>query len=440
MNVPIPSLNEQMINRFTFNRYRLISSEVMPRTSTIRYTKTDNSMYVLNHKNKNFAIIMKQIMQYVRFELENPYYLHTVCPSARGFNSNKFFIYAVDETKINIFVYDLEENRFYLVCDEENSSCYPCATELLIVYDRGKIGKKYGDFGFILSLLDCGHVVHQYKLICKSMNIHSQIMYGGIDGLYIPWELDKGTILARIDLKAFALQGEGLVTQAFAEKKVDTAEIWFEAHHGEVLLDSFIKKLNQAELLTDYAILDIYTEMTGLTEISLCRSSSQSGVGLSFIKYELKEDDLRMLLFQAQELLGLSHIGEKLRINIISPQKHYRVLADSMTAEDKVMDFNEIIHDSKEYIDVTNATLVIFTEIHEKIQDDSECTYMHSVIQSAEFIHSLSLRLTQYGLCARPMKNIDEIYIRNRAGHNEWIVSYLLIAGKSTCYSLFNTF
>lgn len=103
-------------------------------------------------------------------------------------NSNEIVLEIVGNHSRKIFIYNLTQNEFDLISREKCNEVSFVAN-MYIICNRGKIGRKYGDFGYILSLLDAGHFIENIKCFSIEEKLSFTLDYNpctSIDMLRLP--------------------------------------------------------------------------------------------------------------------------------------------------------------------------------------------------------------------------------------------------------------
>ena len=149
-----------MADRYLYDRYDKFSEENLP---SEYFSLDDDSIRVdIPQDETKIKKLMDEVMCLIYMEPDNPYNYHTTYASARGFNSNEIVLEIVGNHSRKIFIYNLTQNEFDLISREKCNEVSFVAN-MYIICNRGKIGRKYGDFGYILSLLDAGHFIENIK-------------------------------------------------------------------------------------------------------------------------------------------------------------------------------------------------------------------------------------------------------------------------------------
>lgn len=128
-------------------RYDKFSEENLP---SEYFSLDDDSIRVdIPQDETKMKKLMDEVMCLIYMEPDNPYNYHTTYASARGFNSNEIVLEIVGNHSRKIFIYNLTQNEFDLISREKCNEVSFVAN-MYIICNRGKIGRKYGDFGYIL--------------------------------------------------------------------------------------------------------------------------------------------------------------------------------------------------------------------------------------------------------------------------------------------------
>lgn len=168
------------------------------------------------------------------------------------------------------------------------------------------------------------------------------------------------------------------------------------------------------------------------------RTSSQSAQGYSFFPYECKQQLIDDLVDSVSDLLQT--MEDKLCVHIIVNDKDilvYEIRKDSISTKScRDVEMNNIPHDSLDYVDLKNVSLVVILSTNCNLYQKSEAQYQYTYIKMGEIAQRLSNICGTANLSARPMKNMNDLYIKEKLLGEEFDPGYLLVIGKSMNVSL----
>ncbi|MEK7014722.1 hypothetical protein [Bacillus sp. FSL R9-9410] len=171
----IPSLKKDFIEDSVINRY--VTGEKEWKSS--RYI--ENISRVCNEKVRTtteFEFFLKKLAKafsVCRIEFENPYQSHKLFPEARGIGTHKLVIKHTYNKKMYTYYLMKYSSSFELIdeieVDEKDENI-----ALILYFDIYEINNIYGKFGFILTLLNGGHLIDNIQQFISHEGL---IMEGG---------------------------------------------------------------------------------------------------------------------------------------------------------------------------------------------------------------------------------------------------------------------
>lgn len=282
------SLNKKMADRYLYDRYDKFSEENLP---SEYFSLDDDSIRVdIPQDETKIKKLMDEVMCLIYMEPDNPYNYHTTYASARGFNSNEIVLEIVGNHSRKIFIYNLTQNEFDLISREKCNEVSFVAN-MYIICNRGKIGRKYGDFGYILSLLDAGHFIENIKCFSIEEKLSFTLDYNpctSIDMLRLPKPYQI-VPLVKLDITDFFVKKQENLWDNENVNKVKFSDTYTGNKSGS-LVDQFIDKVLESKVPIVEKFSNIRTSVK-VKEL-LMRTSSQSAQGYSFFPYECPDDVL----------------------------------------------------------------------------------------------------------------------------------------------------
>ncbi|MGN0396189.1 MAG: hypothetical protein ACI4EF_12565 [Coprococcus sp.] len=438
MTEPIHSLNKQMTDRFLYNRYNKFNEERIP----TEYVKPNTNHTGINIPDTEslFKRFVEEVIGIAYMEPDNPYHYHTLYASARGINSNEIIFEIVYKRIRRFLFFDIANNELILLCKEECDK-EGTAAYIHIVCNRGKIGRKYGDFGFILSLLDAGHFLEVIKCFFEEENLKLTADYNGykkddLARLNQPYQLypilkvDISGIFGNID-NLFS-EGDEICNLMFSEKYTGNSE-------GS-LIDRFIKRI----LNSHTSIIEKKSDVKGFdTQVRVedlyRRTSSQSAQGYSFFPYNCSQETIDVIINCTKRMLDNmdnNFICVQLVINDMSGRV-YDIKKDSVDMKIvETLEINSIPNDSLDFVDLKNVSIVVILYTNCSLYHEEEVQYQFTYVKMGEIAQRISDICGLYDLSARPMKNMNDRYIREILMDDEYDSGYLITIGKSMNDSL----
>lgn len=431
------SLNRDVAERYLFDRYDRFGEEKIP----FEYVKLQPKYTgtIIPDDEVMFKKMIKNVIAFSYIEPENPYLYHTSYASARGFNSNEIVLEISGDNTRKYYIYDLKHNDWVFLREEKMKESRFVAY-IHILSNRGRLGAKYGDFGYILSLLDAGHFLENMKCFFEEERLSLSVDYNGystgdLSLLSKPYQivpllkLDISDIFINTDTVQWSTEGAGILF--FSNE--------YTGNSKGGLIDKFIDKvLNDHELLCENFEDGIGYNTKVCVKDLWKRTSSQSAQGYSFFPHKCKQQLIDDLVYSVNYLIQT--MDDKISAHIIVNDSNilvYEVRKNSVYIKNyKNIDVNRILHDSLDYVDLRNASLVIVLNTNTNLYRKSEAQYQHTYIKMGEIAQRLSNICGLYDLSARPMKNMNDLYIKEKLLGEEYDPGYLLIIGESMNGSL----
>lgn len=339
------SLNKKMADRYLYDRYDKFSEENLP---SEYFSLDDDSIRVdIPQDETKIKKLMDEVMCLIYMEPDNPYNYHTTYASARGFNSNEIVLEIVGNHSRKIFIYNLTQNEFDLISREKCNEVSFVAN-MYIICNRGKIGRKYGDFGYILSLLDAGHFIENIKCFSIEEKLSFTLDYNpctSIDMLRLPKPYQI-VPLVKLDITDFFVKKQENLWDNENVNKVKFSDTYTGNKSGS-LVDQFIDKVLESKVPIVEKFSNIRTSVK-VKEL-LMRTSSQSAQGYSFFPYECPDDVLDEIIDSVK--LSLADVTDDLicvqLVMNTDSVRVYEIKRDHVnTKELNDIDMNSLPHDS----------------------------------------------------------------------------------------------
>lgn len=444
---------EQYKDRYIRDRYALFSSETLPTRSDDLVLQSP-FLYRECEPASSLSSILRTVFSYCRLEPENPYLFHTSAPSARGMNSNGLLVRLLNRDGSELLLnylfrrerYQIVWSRPVLPRDKEIIHIEPSEIWISAMTDLGQIGRKYGSFGYTLSLLDAGHQIEHIQQFAIRHGLSREMMLlpgdhatGGAPlfvghadptPCFIPifsWHL--------LHLTDFTLQR---TRETVRVKKSITHQ--YDGHDPSGWVREHANAIRTSEpiRISETPADDLFVEECRL------RTSAQSFQGWSFFPYPFSEEEMREQDDLIERALKATHPA--LEIHLLrrltdhashSFQTQYDVFRTT-TRERRPFEMTmaQIIHDTHDFLNADLASLAAWTAL----AVDAPVTDRDIVAiltESARILHRLSLLLTRYRLASRPLKNINEDFFEHTLTNGQSLATYLLLAGRSMTDHLF---
>ncbi|SFL62217.1 hypothetical protein SAMN04487943_102494 [Gracilibacillus orientalis] len=438
-----PSKIDDFIQRFFYDRYDAFRDEVIFAPKRFSYEIDTDLIWDFYEMGPDVRVdIVRNSLRLSRIEPENSYLFHTNAPSARGINSNTVLYVEVENFRLTASVYHQESDQFIVIYNGPTNN-NERLNEFWILYNKSNIGRIYGDFGYILSLLDAGHFINQTSFISSLHNETVLIQYDDINDLGLNLTNHEFHILAKVTLSP-SLES---ASQQILTKEHQQNLCKFTVHHDvpfqENPLNNYLQLLFKGSQIrfSENNTQDCIHYFENIKATMYNRTSSQSPQGFSGFIFENNSKEMNNLIEYIStclQSLSTQRYFRLLLLNLGAVNNNEGVLISNEGIQEvdlRTFDKNCILQDGHDYLELNGCKYIIFTIIQkELLHQPSGLNY--SLIQSAELIHSISLYLTGQVYDTRPMKNINERYLEQVFKLDNSLVSYMLIAGKSHHYNL----
>lgn len=337
-----------------------------------------------------------------------------------------------------IFIYNLTQNEFDLISREKCNEVSFVAN-MYIICNRGKIGRKYGDFGYILSLLDAGHFIENIKCFSIEEKLSFTLDYNpctSIDMLRLPKPYQI-VPLVKLDITDFFVKKQENLWDNENVNKVKFSDTYTGNKSGS-LVDKFIDKVLESKVPIVEKFSNIRTSVK-VKEL-LMRTSSQSAQGYSFFPYECPDDVLDEIIDSVK--LSLADVTDDLicvqLVMNTDSVRVYEIKRDHVnTKELNDIDMNSLPHDSLDYVDLKNVSVGVIMYTNCKLYEMNEIWYQYTYIKMGEIAQRISNICGTKELSARPMKNMNDLYMKNRLMESDsYDPGYFIVIGKSMNDSL----
>ena len=98
---------------------------------------------------------------------------------------------------------------------------------------------------------------------------------------------------------------------------------------------------------------------------------------------------------------------------------------------------NSLPHDSLDYVDLKNVSVGVIMYTNCKLYEMNEIWYQYTYINMGEIAQRISNICGTKELSARPMKNMNDLYMKNRLMESDsYDPGYFIVIGKSMNDSL----
>lgn len=437
------SVVDDFIQRFFYDRYNAFYNEEMTSNKRFHYRIKSKLAWDFYDNDADFrADIVWKSLRLSRIEPENPYLFHTNIPSARGLNSNEVFYIEVENNQLTVSVYHREMDQFVVIYFGP-TEYKEKSNELWILFNKGNIGNVYGDFGYVLSLLDTGHFINQTSLIASHHHETISISYDDFDDLGLNLTNMDFHILAKIKLsKKLPSFSNKLLTKEFS-RGLCTYTVNHAGDFRTSTLNDYLQLLLKGSRYSfiENNNVDCIRYFKNLDTAMFNRTSNQSPQGYSSFLLHKDPKEVSQLIEYICVCLQSLTIHRSFSVLLLDLERKGNdtgVFISNDTIEEvslKGFSKKRILQDGQDYLELNDCKYIIYTMIHNDIfHIQSGLNY--SLIKSAEIIHAISLYLTELSYDTRPMKNINERYLEDYFKLEDKLVTYMLIAGKSHNYNL----
>lgn len=204
------------------------------------------------------------------------------------------------------------------------------------------------------------------------------------------------------------------------------------------LVDQFIDKVLESKVPIVEKFSNIRTSVK-VKEL-LMRTSSQSAQGYSFFPYECPDDVLDEIIDSVK--LSLADVTDDLicvqLVMNTDSVRVYEIKRDHVnTKELNDIDMNSLPHDSLDYVDLKNVSVGVIMYTNCKLYEMNEIWYQYTYIKMGEIAQRISNICGTKELSARPMKNMNDLYMKNRLMESDsYDPGYFIVIGKSMNDSL----
>src|SRR5699024_2574469 len=205
-------ITDQFIRRFFYDRYQAFRDEEITIRKRFYYESDEKLAWDFYNIDAFRAELVRNSMRITRIEPENPYLYHTNVPSVRGLNSNEIFYVEIENKQLIVSVYNRSKDKF-MVIYSGTTNHEAKMNEFWIVFNKSIIGNIYGDFGYILSLLDAGHVINQMCLVSSLYEESISITYDDFNDLGLRLMNSEMNVIAKVRLpeKTHAISRKRLI-------------------------------------------------------------------------------------------------------------------------------------------------------------------------------------------------------------------------------------
>lgn len=388
------------LKEFLFDRYETIKEEKKPMFEAGLIVQEKVTTFSMLVGDNGITKAVSDMCKIIRVEPDNPYTIHRSIPSARNMFSNLIVLYVPFKGGTDIFQYDYISDDFIYVKYE----AVPIVKNLTLAlqYDHNNIGRLYGRFGFLLSLLDAGHQIHHIQ---ETISVPAVLEYFPNDirkyseGTIASFTFPQMTFMSRYDSKIEKLSQKQQHNTSLDEDDIYTG---------------FSEEISN-DLITIRRAIEPKLNASYLKSCKL-RTSFQSYQGLMFtgVDRECKAIDTPP---NKEFLEGLSLVFVDCKNRKVYGGKD--IPFDSLNIE-------RLLHDSHKYVSMNDASMLVFAIM--KRGDYSPKQIATSFVQTAEWINEISSQYANEHFITRCLRNIDDYYVKENLVDCEY-VTYLLMVG-----------
>lgn len=416
--------------------------------------KTDYKNYSFEEM-KDIMVVLTQGI--IKYEINSPYKIHRAVPSARGINPCEIYIFS--ENKIER--YNPLHNCYDVLADTLKKETSDEFT-IIIAADDWRLGKFYGDFSYILSALDAGHIIGQLNILSFKLGCDLEITYSGFNTMninnYSKFFYNQGLIIfASILVKKqkklkkyntyfnYEFLREKNYLENISELTYRNELVDLKRHLKYINYDRKIENIEK-EYLFKYENLNL-----SLKYIFKNRTSAHNKIGLMSLGkiYKIK-DKLKWIKNEIHEYISHTNISEYINIYIylnnnektgneyMDGYYYYDYLNKNLILKKRKLNRYEewyrIIHDSHEYLNVESIPIVFIISVNlKKIIEKYDVRSIDvSYIISGEISQIISILATRYKWFCRPIKNICENKLEEilEIDTTKERITYALLVGK----------
>lgn len=409
MNLTHSHNTNQYMQSFLFDRYKTIEKEKTPEGMwdvdfgdvTVRLQDVIGTNLLSD--------TVYEMCKIIRIEPENPYPLHRAIPSARNLFSNLLQVYVPNDDGTDIYQYDYIAGDFLYI--GTRNKVLTQAVTLIILYHHQNIGRMYGRFGFILSLLDAGHEIHHLE---EMLNLKEEIEYFPNQLRIIDENVIASITIHHPTFNTYHLNAQKRIRKVpylSAETKYNTANL--EKHMQDY--EGFCKEISKDQMSINRKMSK---EIDNYEVAYQKRTSFQCYQGLIFTDRDKempqKKSHLNTKYLKGLEIVVIDCCNKK----IYGSNKH----------NFNQIDIERILHDSHEYVNMSEIQLLILTIVKKGVYTPKEIAT--SFVQSGEWINHISTYYAQHNKITRCLRNIDDYYVKDYVVDCEY-VTYLLMVGNN---------
>lgn len=390
-----------------------------------------------------------------KYEYDSPYKFHRPVPSARGFHPCELYILSDGGVKR----FNPVENAYDILASVPGQP-EPDEFQILVVADDWRLGKYYGNFAYVLSALDAGHIIGQISVLASKLGFYSQVSYDVSKELKdtpcMKYFKELGLVVfAGVKVRkdknfgsesySFPVRGNRRISYKELIKKLSLRNEIVEFRE----LDGKNPGTKRSFDLADYP--DRLDEISGksIGRVLKERTSAHSHIGLMSMDESAglsdKIDRMEKELARYFKYSGIDkYINIYMYLNAADGEygrAYYRYdsglncFVKAADADDAVAEWYRIIHDNHEFLNVESIPMVFFSSAKTDVIREEYGNGLIDVMYmfSGEIAQILCLLMTGFDFFCRPIKNINEDKIEDKLRIDNTVerITYAALAGKA---------
>lgn len=413
------------------DNYICIDKEIEYRL-LLNYSEISVMKDTMCYKNNLLSYLLYNTCGIIKYEPDSQYPFHASVPSTRGLHSSSVYVVEKIQKKLYMMKYDIYSNSLlkYIEIPDEISSKLEKYIEdndlcLLVTMNLNKLGYLYGEFSYQLGYLDAGHVIGQLSILLGRVGIEHEIIYSigeFQDTLNSILNINELSICAMIAHPKYMVEAE----EYTYKKQIITEKVYFN-NLLNLFDDSNVLYLeNKKHFIKEY--VDIYKQdrllkSNDFFDILYNRTSSHNILGLT------SNDNIIDLIGFNKEI-----IDQCFSLIFIEPKlgKVIEYKADSIKEIGNIENekLSSLLLQYKEGMTIdTFGMLIIITCDLDEMYSKYETSYFNIMHLKAGMIAQyVSIYFSKQNCFTRPIKNINEVNIKNFFGKN---AVYAICVGKS---------
>jgi len=390
-----------------------------------------------------------------KYEYDSPYKFHRPVPSARGFHPCELYILSGEGVKR----FNPVENAYDILAKSSKQSGGD-EFEILVAADDWRLGKYYGNFAYVLSALDAGHIIGQISVLASKFGCFTQVSYDVsreyIDIPCIKYLKDQGLVIfAGIKVRKDKNFGSDIYNFPVSCSR----RILYTEQRKKLSLRNEIVELrevcgespNPKRILAPESGKGDLGEIPGksIGHVLKERTSAHSHIGLmSMDESKGLSDKLGRTEKELAHYLKFSGLDKYTNIymylnaeDVEYVRGYYKYdniikrWVKACDADDGVAEWYRIIHDNHEFLNVESIPMVFFSSAKIDVIGEEYGNRLIDVMYmlSGEIVQIICLLMTGFEFFCRPIKNINEDKIEEklRIDNATERITYAALAGKA---------